>query len=32
LELIGDSIASLGVEDFVARIKEVGSVRKSKGG
>ncbi|MGD2159476.1 MAG: DUF1801 domain-containing protein [Anaerolineales bacterium] len=30
LELIGDSIASLGVEDFVARVKEAGSVRKSR--
>jgi hypothetical protein len=32
LELIGDSIASLGVEEFVARVEEVGSVRKSRGG
>jgi uncharacterized protein YdhG (YjbR/CyaY superfamily) len=32
LELIGDSIASLGVEDFVARVKEAGSVRKSRRG
>jgi uncharacterized protein YdhG (YjbR/CyaY superfamily) len=32
LGLIGESIASLSVEDFVARVEEAGSVRKSKGG
>jgi len=32
LDLIGESIASLSVEDFVARVKEASSVRKSKRG
>lgn len=32
LSLIGESIASLGVEEFIERIEEAGSVRKSKSG
>jgi uncharacterized protein YdhG (YjbR/CyaY superfamily) len=32
LELIGNSIASLGVEEFVERVEEAGSVRKSREG
>jgi uncharacterized protein YdhG (YjbR/CyaY superfamily) len=31
LELIGESIASLPVSEFVERVKEVGSVRRSRG-
>lgn len=31
LELIGESIASLPVSEFVGRVKEAGSVRRSRG-